>query len=90
MYFAFALRRDWFLRMWPVTETGAYWQRFKASNYPVRDKLSSRGGFLKEINSDLLWQLFLDTGDPLCWMLIRRGREDPREDGKGNRTPFRR
>lgn len=44
---------------------------------------------MKETERDLFWQLFQETGDPLCWMLYRRGREDPRRTGKGNRTPFR-
>lgn len=35
-----------------------------------------RGGFLEEEEKrkqDLLWQLFEDTGDPMCWLMYRRG-----------------
>lgn len=24
------------------------------------------------MDKDLFWELFLDTGDPLCWLLSRR------------------
>ncbi len=44
---------------------------------------------MDKIETDLFWQLFFETGDPLCWMLYRRGWADPRQDGKGTRTPFR-
>ena len=29
------------------------------------------------MQSDFLWQLFKDTGDPLCWLLFRH--DEPRE-----------
>ena len=38
---------------------------------------------MKEIGPDLFWQLFEETGDPLCWMLYRRGSAGPRRGGKG-------
>ncbi len=25
-----------------------------------------------DLKSELLWQIFMDTGDPMCWMLYRR------------------
>jgi len=25
------------------------------------------------MQDDFLWQIFKDTGDPLCWLLLRRG-----------------
>ena len=50
--------------------------------------IRQRGDFLTEKEKErknLLWQLFLDTGDPLCWMLYRRGRVP----GEGRtRRPF--
>jgi hypothetical protein len=27
------------------------------------------------VEEDFLWQLFLDTGDPVCWMLYHRDQE---------------
>ena len=24
-----------------------------------------------DLKQDLLWQLFLDTGDPMCWVIYR-------------------
>lgn len=34
------------------------------------------------MKDDFLWQLFLDTGDPMCWVLYRRKRlwDKKRED----------
>ena len=49
--------------------------------------IRQRGDFLteKEKERNLLWQLFVDTGDPLCWVLYRR-RSVP---GEGRtRRPF--
>ncbi len=27
---------------------------------------------VKNMKSDILWQLFEETGDPLCWLMLRR------------------
>ena len=45
---------------------------------------------MKEIDHDLLWQLFLETGDPLCWLEYRRQRAGTGREGKGDEAPFRR
>ena len=36
--------------------------------------ITQRGDNLKE-KKDILWQLFMETGEPMCWLLSRR--EDP-------------
>ena len=54
--------------------------------------IRQRGDFLTEKEKErknLLWQLFLDTGDPLCWMLCRKDREEPDKKGKGLQWPSR-
>ena len=31
---------------------------------------------------DIFWEVFRDTGDPLCWLMTRAGKQDRAKDGK--------
>ena len=46
-------------------KTAPLWQTIYA--------ITQRGDRLKE-KEDILWQLFMETGDPVCWLLSRKDR----------------
>lgn len=34
------------------------------------------------MNGELLWQMFCDTGDPLCWLMCRAAENEDKEEGE--------
>jgi hypothetical protein len=38
------------------------------------------------MNDKTLWQIFTDTGDPVCWLMYRAAERKPEASGDYNRT----
>lgn len=36
----------------------------------------------RDMKDDMMWQLFTDTGDPLCWLFCRAAEKNKDKDGK--------
>lgn len=36
------------------------------------------------MSEDLFWQVFTDTGDPLCWLMHRAAEKSNNKDGAGD------